>query len=223
MGPILNIISTPIGNYKDVTFHAIEELKDSDFIIGEEFKETSKFLKHYGITKEFELLNEHSTMENVMELIQAIKRSKKVSLISDSGTPLVEDPGSNLVEFAIQENIEIKMIPGASALLCALVLSGFRISPFTFIGFFSQKEEIRKNEIKKYLMLNHTLVIYETPYRYKKVIQEIQKFSKQNYKIFLGLNLTTPQEIQYRGTIREIIKVLDSFPKALPVIVLEKL
>lgn len=222
MKTILNIVSIHIGNLKDVSFHAIEELKNSDFIIGEEYKETSKLLKYFSIDKSFELLNEHSSETEILELFKKIKNSKKVSLISDSGTPLIEDPGAKLVEYAILEKLEIKVIPGASAIIAALVLSGFSISPFTFVGFLSPKEQIRKNEIKKYLSINHTIVIYETPYRYKQVIRQLYKVSKYNYRIFLGLNLTSPKEIQYRGTLKSIQNILDSLPKAPPVIVLSK-
>ena len=218
---ILYIISVPIGNERDIAMNAIEKLQQADLIIGEEHKETSKLLKLNGIDKEFELLNEHSDDSEMNRLLGLLKESYLTCLISDAGTPGIEDPGSGLVNLAVRNGIEVKIVPGASALTCALALCGFRISPFTFIGFLNREEEKRKIEINRYLSLGHTLVMYETPYRYKKVIQEIAKYSKKNHRIFLGLNLTADDEIQYRGTLKDILKELDNFPKAPPVIVIE--
>ena len=218
---ILYIISVPIGNERDIAMNAIEKLQQADLIIGEEHKETSKLLKLNGIDKEFELLNEHSDDSEMNRLLGLLKESYLTCLISDAGTPGIEDPGSGLVNLAVRNGIEVKIVPGASALTCALALCGFRISPFTFIGFLNREEEKRKVEINRYLSLGHTLVMYETPYRYKKVIQEIAKYSKKNHRIFLGLNLTADDEIQYRGTLKDILKELEKFPKAPPVIVIE--
>ena len=191
----LYIISVPIGNDRDIAMNAIEKLQQADMVIGEEYKETSKLLKLNGIDKEFELLNEHSDDQEMNRLLELMKSKNLTCLISDAGTPGIEDP--------------------------ALALCGFRISPFTFVGFLNREEDKRRNEINKYLALGHTIVLYETPYRYKKVIQEFGKLSKKNHRIFLGLNLTSEAEIQYRGTLKDILKHLDTFPKAPPVIVIE--
>ena len=217
----LYIISVPIGNDRDIAMNAIEKLQQADMVIGEEYKETSKLLKLNGIDKEFELLNEHSDDQEMNRLLELMKSKNLTCLISDAGTPGIEDPGSGLVNLAVRNGIEVKIVPGPSALTCALALCGFRISPFTFVGFLNREEDKRRNEINKYLALGHTIVLYETPYRYKKVIQEFGKLSKKNHRIFLGLNLTSEAEIQYRGTLKDILKHLDTFPKAPPVIVID--
>lgn len=218
---ILYIISVPIGNERDIAMNAIEKLQQADLIIGEEFKETSKLLKLNGIDKEFELLNEHSDDTEMQRLLDLMLTKYMTCLISDAGTPGIEDPGSGLVNLAVRNGMEVKIVPGPSAITCALALCGFRISPFTFVGFLNREEEKRRLEIIKYLSYGHTIVLYETPYRYKKVIREIAKYSKKNYRIFLGLNLTAEDEVQYRGTLKEILPHLEGFPKAPPVIVIE--
>ncbi|HMV42891.1 MAG TPA: SAM-dependent methyltransferase [Leptospiraceae bacterium] len=217
----LYIISVPIGNDRDIAMNAIEKLQQADLIIGEEFKETSKLLKLNGIDREFELLNEHSDDVEMQRLLDLMLSKNLTCLISDAGTPGIEDPGSGLVNLAVRNGMEVKIVPGPSAITCALALCGFRISPFTFIGFLNREDEKRRLEIIKYLGYGHTLVLYETPYRYKKVIREIAKYAKKNYRIFLGLNLTAEDEIQYRGTLKEILPHLEGFPKSPPVIVIE--
>lgn len=217
----LYIIAVPIGNERDIAMNAIEKLQQADLIIGEEYKETSKLLKLNGIDREFELLNEHSDDTEMNRLLELMKTKSLTCLISDAGTPGIEDPGSGLVNLAVRNGMEVKIVPGPSALTCALALCGFRISPFTFIGFLNREEDKRRLEINRYLSFGHTLVLYETPYRYKKVIQDFAKLSKKNYRIFLGLNLTAEDEIQYRGTLKDILKHLENLPKAPPVIVIE--
>ncbi|HMZ67462.1 MAG TPA: SAM-dependent methyltransferase, partial [Leptospiraceae bacterium] len=174
-----------------------------------------------GIDREFELLNEHSDDVEMQRLLDLMLSKNLTCLISDAGTPGIEDPGSGLVNLAVRNGMEVKIVPGPSAITCALALCGFRISPFTFIGFLNREDEKRRLEIIKYLGYGHTLVLYETPYRYKKVIREIAKYAKKNYRIFLGLNLTAEDEIQYRGTLKEILPHLEGFPKSPPVIVIE--
>jgi 16S rRNA (cytidine1402-2'-O)-methyltransferase len=220
MKPVLYILSTPIGNPKDISLHTLEILQKSDLIIGEEYKETSKLLKRHNITKGFELLNEHSTREDILKLIKQIKRSTVSSILSDSGSACIEDPAGSITQLALAEGIELKVAPGASSLVAALSLCGFYTSPFTFIGFFSREDATRKQEILHYLNYKHTLVFFETPYRYKKVILEIASMVKKEIPIFLGLDLTTDSEYKYYGNIKHLCKILDTLPKAPPVIVL---
>ncbi len=220
--PKLAVVSVPIGNQLDISLRAIANLKECDFVIGEEFTETSKFLKINSIKKEFELYNEHSTKEDLARLVAKIKTETLVCLISDSGTPTLEDPGQKFVSAAIRNGIEVDIIPGSSALLVALSLSGFSTSPFTFAGFLPRENETRLKSLKKFLSLNHTLVIYETPYRYKKVIVEISKIVNPKKKIFLGLNLTCPDQFVFRGEIKSALAILDKLPKAPPVIILSE-
>ncbi len=221
MNSILYIVSVPIGNNKDISMNAIEKLAMADLIIGEEYKETSKLLRLNGLEKPFELLNEHSTHDEIDELVKKIINSRITCLVSDSGTPSIEDPGEALINICLRKGVGLKIIPGATALASALALSGFKVSPFTFVGFLDRDEKRRREELIKYFSYQHTLVFYETPYRYKKVIQEMAKISKRDYRIFLGLNLTADDEIQVRGTLKEVAQKMENLPKAPPVIVIE--
>lgn len=216
----LYLVSTPIGNLQDITLRAIEVLKNSELIIGEEFKTTSKFLKQYGIQRNFEVLNEHTTEAELEVLLQKVQTLEFVSLISDAGTPLFEDPGYSFLEKCIQKNIKVRALPGANALITALVLSGFPVTPFTFWGFLPREKEERKKALQKQLHYKHTLVWYETPYRYKAVIEDLAKFISKDKKIFIALNLTMKEEFQFRGTISELLNNLNALPKAEPVIIL---
>jgi 16S rRNA (cytidine1402-2'-O)-methyltransferase len=141
MKPCLTLVCTPIGDFNDLTEKARQTILSANLIIGEEFTNTSKFLKKLNSQKNFELLNEHSTSDDILELLSQIKANRNSCLFSDGGTPLLEDPGLELVRECIKENIEIKVAPGASAFLIALLLSGFSTSPFTFLGFYPENLE----------------------------------------------------------------------------------
>jgi 16S rRNA (cytidine1402-2'-O)-methyltransferase len=217
----LYLVSVPIGNESDLSDNAKSILKSAGLIIGEEFKTTSKLLKKIGKQSEFELLNEHSKPDDVEELVHLIKKYEISCLFSDGGTPVLEDPGLVLVRRCIESEVRIKSIPGPSALLTALTMSGFSISPFTFCGFLPREKNEIPQALKKFISLKHTLVFYETPYRYKKTLEEMSKIFKQETPVFLGLDLTMDSEIQFRGKFKDIIKALDALPKALPVIVID--
>jgi 16S rRNA (cytidine1402-2'-O)-methyltransferase len=219
--PTLYIVSVTLGNPEDLSARAKTTLQDADLVIGEEFKETSKLLKRLGRVNEFELLNEHSSESEIQDLVHKIQSVNMSCLVSDAGTPLLEDPGLALVQLLQKHKVPIKAIPGPSALLTALVLSGLPASPFSFLGFLPREDKERKLMIQKSLQIKHTLIWYETPYRYKKVIQEIAEQCSGDKKIFLGLNLTCSDEYQFHGKISDLIKKLDTLPKSPPVIVLD--
>lgn len=221
MKPCLTLVCTPIGDFKDLTEKARQTVLSANLIIGEEFTNTSKFLKKLNSQQTFELLNEHSTAEDIMGLLSKIKANPQSCLFSDGGSPLLEDPGLELVRECIKESVEIKVAPGASAFLIALLLSGFSTSPFTFLGFLPRESGERIEKMKKFLHLKHTLILYETPYRYKKAFREILPLFKKETKVFLGLNLTGEEEIQFRGSCGELLKKLEDFPKANPVLVIQ--
>lgn len=219
MKPEVYLVSVPIGNPMDITFRAKELLAKCDILIGEEHKPTYRLLNHLGIKKKYELLNEHSNKEDIDDLMAMIRNAALTCLISDAGTPVLEDPGKGLVEKILDENIYLGAVPGPNAAITALVLSGFPASPYTFYGFLNKDKHIRKGEIAKILKSGHTAIIYETPYRYKSLLEELFSMQK-NLPIFLGLDLTGENEFQFRGKIGDLVKKLDKLPKAPPVIVL---
>ncbi len=215
------IIATPIGNPGDLSPRAIEVLLNSDLIIGEDFKPATSLLKRIGAKAELSFLNEHTKPEEYNELISQIEKHSRISIISDAGTPILADPGWKLVEdIWDQELAEIKSVPGANSLICGLIQSGFDPIPFLFPGFLPREKDERKKQISKIMKLSYTLVLLETPYRYKDLIKDLVPHLGQR-RIFLGTNLTTTEEKSFRGYGKELIQELERFPKAPPVIVIE--
>lgn len=201
----LHLVSTPIGNYADLTIRAYKTLRDCDFIICEEFKDASKLLKYFELKKELRQLNEHNEDEVIDEYINELMTGKEIALISDCGTPVFADPGLKLLNRCRELNIKLNFIPGANSVLAAIVLSGFDISRFYYMGFLSQKSDIRKKELKELTRLNRTFVILDAPYRLKAVLTDIESILPER-DIFIGFNLTMEDEIQFRGNAKQILE-----------------
>lgn len=205
----LAVVSTPIGNYSDMTLRAIRFLSEADTIICEEFKEARRLLSYFEVEKELLSLNEHNRDdENLYEnILNEILTGKNYALISDCGTPAFADPGIELIRKASELNIEIIFVPGANSVISALVLSGFDISRFYYAGFISPKKEIRKSELRKLSLFTRTIVLMETPYRLNKLIEELIEFFPER-KIFIGINLTMNNERHLRGYPKDIMKMI---------------
>ncbi len=208
MNSKLYIVSTPIGNYEDISLRAINVLKSVDFIICEEFKEARRLLSHYQIEKELHSLNEHNEKEASEEIFQKIKEGKSTALISDCGTPLLSDPGNQLVQMCIAAKIDVVAIPGASSLLPALVGSGFNLDKFYYAGWLSPKSEIRKKELLRLKGIRELIVLMETPYRLKAILTDVSKIFGSSTKIVIAFDLTLPTEKYFRGTVSEILKTV---------------
>jgi 16S rRNA (cytidine1402-2'-O)-methyltransferase len=206
MNAKLYIVSTPIGNYEDISLRAINVLKSVDFIICEEFKEARRLLSTYQIEKELHSLNEHNEKEASQEIFQKIKEGKSAALISDCGTPLFSDPGNLLVQMCITAKIDIAAIPGASSLLPALVGSGFYLDKFYYFGWLSPKSDLRKKELLRLKGIKELIVLMETPYRLKAILTDVSKIFGASTKIVTAFDLTLPTEKYFRGTVSEILK-----------------
>lgn len=206
MNSKLYIVSTPIGNYEDISLRAINVLKSVDFIICEEFKEARRLFSHYQIEKELHLLNEHNEEESSTELFKKISEGKSAALISDCGTPLFSDPGNLLVQMCVDAKIDVVAIPGASSLLPALVGSGFNLDKFYYAGWLSPKNEIRKKELQHLKNIKELIVLMETPYRLKAILTDVSKIFGASTKIVVAFDLTLPTEKFFRGTVSEILK-----------------
>jgi len=205
----LYIVSVPIGNYDDITLRALKVLEETDVIICEEIKPAKRLLSHYKIDKELIPLNEHTENEIVTDVIKKITGGKTAVLISDAGTPLFSDPGTLLVKLAIVHNIKIIPVPGASSLLAALVGSGFDINNFYYYGWLSPKKEIRKSQLVKLKSLNELIVILETPYRLKNLLNDIEKVFGKNQHIVIAFKLTQPEEKFFRGNVSSVRKTIE--------------
>ncbi|CUU10870.1 16S rRNA (cytidine1402-2'-O)-methyltransferase [Candidatus Kryptobacter tengchongensis] len=202
----LYLVATPIGNPDDITLRALKILKEVDVIVCEELREGKKLLGTYQIEpKELDTLNEHNESLKVDKIIEDLNSGKNVALISDAGTPVFSDPGSLLVKRAIREGIKIIPIPGASALLLALIVSGFNIEKFVYFGWLPQKREKRRQELRKLKGEQRTAVIFETPYRIIPVLEDIGAVLGVERKICVAYNLTMPDEEIIRGNVIEVM------------------
>ena len=207
MSTKLYIISTPIGNLKDISFRAIEILSKVDFILCEDTRVTSVLLKHYNISKELVSLNAVSEKKKIPLIIIRIKNGENCALVSDSGTPTISDPGVRLISEVIKEGITIEPIPGASALITALTISGLPTDSFVFEGFLPQKKG-RQKKLKELCGEERTIVLYESVYRIKKLIDELVEYFFDRY-IVVCRELTKKFEETWRGYPKEVKEMLD--------------
>jgi 16S rRNA (cytidine1402-2'-O)-methyltransferase len=208
MKPTLYIVSTPIGNYEDITLRALRTLKECDFIICEEYKEARRLLSHYKIEKELFSINEHNENENANELIIKLLEGKSAALISDCGTPLFSDPGHLIVDIAMQNRIDVVPVPGVSSLLTALVGSGLDTEKFYYYGWLSPKKDIRRKQLLDLRKRKETIVLMDTPYRLKTLLEDIVKLLGANIPCVLAFELTKEKEKFYRGNAGNILNVV---------------
>lgn len=206
MKGILYLVSTPIGNLEDISPRALKTLSIVDFILCEDTRESGKLLHHYGIKKQLISFHSYSEDEKITFVINELKSGKSIALISDSGTPCISDPGSKLVRACIENEIEVKSIPGANSIIPALVLSGFEIKSFYFEGFIPQKKGRRKllEEISK---RKEMTVFFESPYRIEKLLKELNELCPDR-EIALCRELTKKFEEVIRGRISDLNRKL---------------
>lgn len=200
----LNIVTTPIGNYSDITLRALRTLSESDYIVCEEYKEASRLLRFFEIRKDLKSLNEHNESEESDEIFLDLIQGKNISLISDCGTPLFSDPGIILLRKCIDANINLEFISGANSVIASVVLSGFDISRFYYIGFLSPKADIRKSELNKLKYLDKVLVLMDAPYRLKALLKDIDEVFESR-RIAVAFDITMKNERIFRGTASEIL------------------
>jgi 16S rRNA (cytidine1402-2'-O)-methyltransferase len=205
MNPALYITPTPIGNYEDITYRALNTLKKVDFIICEEFKPARRLLAHFEIQKELVSLNEHNENDISKDLADRLLNGETAALISDAGTPLFSDPGHLLVDFCISYKIPVIPLPGANSLLPALVASGLKIENFYYYGWLSPKKEIRRQELKRLKKMKELIVFMETPYRLKRILTDIVNFFGPDQNIILAYKLSMKQEKIFRDSVRNIL------------------
>ncbi|MCX8106536.1 MAG: 16S rRNA (cytidine(1402)-2'-O)-methyltransferase [Ignavibacterium album] len=198
----LFIVSTPIGNLKDITLRAIETLKEVDFIICEDTRVTGNLLKHFEISKELVSLNAFNESQKLFQIIDKIKTAESVALVSDSGTPTISDPGIRLISEALKHNIEIIPVPGPSAVIAALSVSGLPTESFVFEGFLPQKKG-RQKKLKQLSEEERTIVLYESVYRIEKLLDELVEFMPERF-VVVCRELTKKFEECWRGFPAEI-------------------
>ena len=219
----LFIVPTPIGNLDDITCRAIETLKNVDLVLAEDTRKSKILFKKYSITtsiKSYHINNEHKVVNTYVE---SLVDGKKLALVSDAGTPSISDPGFLLIRESIKKNIEIICLPGATALIPALVISGLPTERFVFEGFLPKKKG-RDSRLKELSTENRTLVLYESPLRVRKTLEDLKKFFGADRRISLSREISKIYEETYRGTIEDaIIHFSNKNPKGEFVICIDKL
>ena len=203
--PLLYIVPTPIGNLEDITIRAIETLKNSDLILAEDTRHAKKLLTEYKILTKinsYHLNNEH---KKVRDYIQLMTSGKKISLITDAGTPCISDPGFLLVREAIKEEIVVTCLPGPTALIPAIVMSGLPSESFIFEGFLPRKKG-RKTKLLELSQNTKTTIIYESPYRIVKTLTDLIEYFEEDRQITLSREISKIYEETFRGNITEALK-----------------
>jgi len=203
----LYIVSTPIGNLKDITLRALEKLEEVEFILCEDTRISSRLLKHFNISKELISFNAVSENKKIPNVIARIKSGDNCALISDAGTPAISDPGVRLISEAIKEQIYVVPVPGTSAVIAALTISGLPTDSFTFEGFLPQKKG-RQKKLKELAEEKRTIIIYESTYRIKKLLDELDEYMPNKY-VVVCRELTKKFEETWRGYPNEIRETID--------------
>ncbi len=201
---MLYVVPTPVGNMEDITLRALRVLKEADLILAEDTRTSSVLLKHYDIhtpLKSHHKFNEHETSEAMAERIAS---GETVALISDAGTPCISDPGFMLVRACVDKGVEVQCLPGATAFVPALVDSGLPNDRFYFEGFLPQKKG-RQTRLKELATLTHSIIIYESPFRLQKTLEQLSEYLGADRKASVSREISKKFEETRRGTLAELI------------------
>ncbi len=219
MSGILYLVATPIGNLEDITLRAINILKEVDLIAAEDTRHTLKLLNHLNISKP--LISYHRHNEEVKSdiIIEKLKKGENIALVSDAGTPVISDPGEEVVKEALKENIKIIPIPGACALINALIASGLDAKEFAFYGFLSTNKKLKKEKLEEIKKEKKTSIIYEAPHKLLDTLKIIEEIF-ENRKIVIARELTKIHEEFISGTASEILEKYNE-PKGEHIILIE--
>lgn len=202
--PTLYLVPTPIGNLEDMTFRAIETLKKVEVVFAEDTRVSGILLKHFNISTKLSSYHDHERHDKIPSVINYLKEGFDVALISDAGTPGISDPGYELINAVIEENFYVVSIPGAVASITALVSSGLKMQPHTFIGFLPRKNSEMNFELKRLSKLGSTLIFYESPFRVKKTLESLLEVLG-NRKVVISKELTKIYEMIIRTTLEEAV------------------
>lgn len=201
----LYIVATPIGNLEDITLRAINILKNVDIIAAEDTRHTLKLLNHFEISKILISYHRHNEDTKKEVLIKELINGKDIALVSDAGTPGICDPGEEIIKECIEQNIEVIPIPGACAMINALICSGISTKEFIFIGFLPLNKKLRKEKLEEIQKANKTLILYEAPHKLESTLKDLKSIL-ENRKIVLAREITKIHEEFIRGNIDFLIE-----------------
>jgi 16S rRNA (cytidine1402-2'-O)-methyltransferase len=208
---MLTLVPTPIGNLQDITLRALEVLKNADLILAEDTRTARFLLQHFQIEKRILSHHQHNEHNALKEVIRLLKEGNKIALVSDAGTPAISDPGFLIVRECIKEDIEVYCLPGPTAFVPALVMSGLPCDKFVFEGFLPQK----KGRQSRFLFLKEeerTIVFYESPFRLVKLLEEVMEHFGADRKCAVSRELTKMFEETRRGTAEELFQHFSAHP-----------
>jgi 16S rRNA (cytidine1402-2'-O)-methyltransferase len=207
----LYLVPTPIGNLEDMTFRAIRILKEADVVLAEDTRNSAPLLKHFDINQKMYAHHQHNEHQATNEIIRFLKEGKNVALISDAGTPAISDPGFFLVREALKHGIEVECLPGATAFVPALVNSGFPTDRFCFEGFLPLKKG-RQTRYKQLAEEERTIILYESPHRFVKTLDELATWFGAERQISVSRELTKVFGETVRGTVTEVKAYFETHP-----------
>ena len=205
----LYIVATPIGNLEDITLRALRVLKEVDLIAAEDTRQTLKLLNHYEINKPLISYHRHNEETKSEILIEKLRNGENIALVSDAGTPGICDPGDEVIIKASEANIEVIPIPGACAMINALIVSGISTKEFEFLGFLPLNKKLRRQKLKEIENSSKTIIIYEAPHKMKTTLGDLKEILKDR-KIVLARELTKIHEEFIRKSIDELLSEIDT-------------
>ncbi len=200
----LYVCGTPIGNLQDITIRALDVFRNVDLIAAEDTRRTRKLLAHYEIPTKTISYHEHNEFSRAPQLIEMIKEGKQVALVTDAGMPGISDPGAHLVDCALSNNLKVVSIPGPSAVITALSVSGFSADEFTFVGFLPRKGKRREEALESLAQETIVAVIYESPYRLTRTLSDLVSVLGGDRKVVVTRELTKLHEEIIKGTLEEV-------------------
>ena len=205
----LYLVATPIGNLEDITLRAIRILNESSIVLAEDTRNSKKLFKAHKISSKLVSYNDFSSQKKIYSIIEHLKDGKIVSLISDAGTPLVSDPGHELVSQVINEKINVESIPGPSSVISGLITSGFKNNKFIFEGFLPKNNSERKKLLAELSRNEKTTILFESPHRFKKLLFELKEFCGGDREIIINRELTKKFEEQIGNNIDQVINYFE--------------
>ena len=200
----LFVVPTPIGNLKDITIRAIDTLQSVDIIYAEDTRTSSKLLNHYEISTPMQSFHKHNEHTKIYNIVSILKEGKTAAIISDAGTPGISDPGFSLVRACVEKDIEVECLPGPTALIPALINSGFPCEKFSFEGFLPAKKG-RTKRLKEISTQNKTMIFYESPHRLIKTLKDFFEYFGIKRQVSVSREISKKFEETIRGTLLQVI------------------
>ncbi len=201
----LYVVATPIGNFEDITARALRILQQVSLLLVEDSRQSGKLLQHFGIRQKMRILHDHNESQSVDAVIDMLRAGKDIAIISDAGTPLISDPGYKLVHYARTQGIAVVPVPGASAVIAALSVSGLATDRFCFEGFLPAKRAARQQQLQGYVAETRTLIFYEAPHRIVPCLEDMEMILGQQRQAVLARELTKTFETVKKASIADLL------------------